>query len=83
MSEICSFNVYPNITITKKIVKTTIRVCEYVPFTKAVLSVLLLDENDIGLENKIFVMDVTNGFLEWGSDDKYLVNWVKEKLSNS
>lgn len=83
MSEICSFNVYPNITITKKVVKGILRVTEYVPFIKANISVMLFDENDKIIDNRFFVIDTTNGFNEWSNDDKYLVNWVKNKLTDT
>ena len=80
MSEICSFNVYPNITITKKIVRGVLRVSEYIPFIKANIMVVLFDENDKVIDNRCYVLDGED-FLNWGNDDKYLVNWVKTKLN--
>lgn len=81
MSDICSFNVYPNITVTRKIVRAVLRVMEYIPFTKATIYVVLFDENDKVIDNRNYILDTTNGFNEWSSDDKYLVNWVKQKLT--
>ena len=80
MSEICSFNVYPNITITKKVVRGVLRVSEYIPFTKATILVMLFDENDKLIDNRVYVIEGED-FLNWGTDDKYLVNWVKNKLN--
>ena len=82
MSEICSFNVFPNINITKKIVKAILRVTEYVPFIKASITVMLFDEYDKIIDTRLYVIDTTNGFNEWTNDDKYLVNWVKTKLAS-
>lgn len=80
MNGLCNFNVYPNINITKKVVQASIRVSEYVLFSHAILDVILLDENDECIGNNTFVIDTSNGFLEWGSDDKFLVEWVKNKI---
>jgi hypothetical protein len=80
MSEICSFNVYPNITITKKVVRGILRVSEYIPFIKASILVMLFDENDKLIDNRIYIIEGED-FLNWGTDDKYLVNWVKNKLN--
>ena len=80
MSEICSFNVYPNITITKKVVRAVLRVSEYIPFIKATIMVVLFEENDKVIDNRCYVLDGED-FLNWGNDDKYLVNWIKNKLN--
>jgi hypothetical protein len=80
MSEICSFNVYPNITITKKVVKGILRVSEYIPFVKANVAVMLFDENDKIIDNRFYIID-GDDFLNWGNDDKYLVNLIKNKLN--
>lgn len=80
MSEICSFNVYPNINITKKVVRAVIRISEYIPFTKANIIVILFDETDKVIDNRVYVLD-GDDFLNWGNDDKYVVNWIKNKIS--
>lgn len=74
------FNVYPNINISKKIVKAAFKVCEYIPFTSAKISVILFDENDSGIDTRIFTLDETNGFSQWGADDTFLVNWLKTQI---
>jgi len=80
MSDICAFNVFPNITITKKVVKAILRVTEYIPFVKASIMVMLFDENDKLVDTRCYIMDSTNGFSEWSNDDKYLINFVKARL---
>ena len=82
MSEICSFNVFPNISITKKVVKAILRITEYVPFIKANILVMLFDECDKLIDNRFYVIDATNGFLEWSNDDTFLIKWVKNKLAS-
>jgi hypothetical protein len=74
------FPVYPNLTITKRICKAKIAVMRYIPFTSASINVLLYDENDIVIDTRGFVLDLPE-FLDWGNDDKFLVNWVKQKLT--
>lgn len=77
MSEI---NVYPNLKKTITIVKARYNVFNYLPFTSAQISVQFFDLNDMPIETKIYQIDETNGFKDWGSDDKYLENWVKAKI---
>lgn len=73
------FPLYPNTTIITKIVKAKFHVYEYTPFESAKISVVLLDENDLGVKSKFYIIDTSNGFLEWTTDD-YLVKWIKTKL---
>ena len=74
------FNLYPNITITRKIVKVRFAVMEYIPFTQARIMCILYDEDDRAIDNRAFMLEKED-FLNWGSDDKYLVNWIKTKLT--
>ena len=74
-----TFNIYPNINVSKKIVSGKISVYEYIPFTSARISLLLFDENNIAIDNKFFLLEGED-FLSWGTDDKYLITWVKTKL---
>ena len=77
--DITMFNVYPNFSITKRIVKAKIGVMDYIPFTSAKISVLLYDDNYSVVDSRIYLLDSVD-FLQWGTDDKYLINWVKTKL---
>lgn len=82
MSHSPDFNIYPNITITKKIVAGRISVFDYVPFESARIGVMLKDEDGICVENRIYTLDSSNGFNEWGNNDNFLIAWVKNKLSS-
>jgi len=74
------FPVYPNLTITKRICKAKISVMRYIPFVSASINVLLYDENDIVIDTRGYVLELPE-FADWGTDDKWLVNWVKQKLT--
>lgn len=74
------FNVYPNITITQRVVKARFAVADYIPFTRARIMCILYDENDKAIDNRTYMLEGED-FLNWGSDDKYLVNWIKTKLT--
>lgn len=77
-----SFNVYPNLIFTTKVCKATFYVEGYVPFKSATIIVLLLDENNRTIETKNYILDETNGFNQWGADDKYLIEFIKKQLSS-
>lgn len=70
-------NVYPNLKKTITMVKAKYTVFNYLPFTSAQISVQFFDENDIPVETRIYEINYNNGFDKWGTDDKYLENWVK------
>jgi hypothetical protein len=74
-----TFNVYPNFSITKRIVKAKIGVTEYLPFTSAKISVLLFDDTYSVVDSRIMLLENPD-FANWGTDDKFLLNWVKSKL---
>jgi hypothetical protein len=74
-------NVYPNIKVYKTICKAQIKILEIKLFEHITIMVRLLDENDVIAETRILVMDKTNGYNNWGSDDQYVLKWVKEQLS--
>lgn len=74
------FNVYPNFSITKRVVKAKIGVMEYIPFTSAKISVLLIDDTYSVVDSRIMLLENPD-FANWGTDDKFLLNWVKSKLN--
>lgn len=74
------FPMYPNIKIIKVGVKCRFNVYEYTPFVSAKICVVILDEHDVGIENKFFTLDTSNGFNEWSNDDTFLIKWLKEQL---
>lgn len=74
-------NVYPNITVSKTIVKAKILIIEMKLFESVRFMVQLLDENDTIVDNRVLLMDKSNGYDEWLNDDTYVLNWVKKQLS--
>jgi hypothetical protein len=73
--------VYPNISIQKKIVRMTIEPIELRLFESLSMSVLFFDMDDKLVDAKKMVLDQTNGYSEWGSDDKFIITWIKQQLS--
>jgi hypothetical protein len=73
--------VYPNIKIYKTICKAQIKIIEIKLFQSITIMVRLLDENNVIVESRILVMDKTNGYTNWSTDDQYVLKWVKEQLS--
>lgn len=77
--DVTTFNVYPNFSITKRIVKAKIGVMEYIPFTSAKISVLLIDDAYSVVDSRIMLLENPD-FANWGTDDIFLLKWVKSKL---
>lgn len=76
------FNIYPNIKKSITIVKARYAVFNYVPFTSANVSVQFFDADDLPIETKVYEINVTNGFNDWGTDDKFLEAWIKQQIYN-
>lgn len=76
------YPLYPNLTIIHKIVKIRINIFEYNMFESAKISVILLDELDKPIENRLMTIDASNGFNDWNNDDTFIVKWVKDKLQH-
>lgn len=74
------FIVYPNFSITKRIVRAKLGVMDYIPFVSAKISVLLLDDTECVVDSRIYSLELPE-FAGWGTDDKFLINWVKSKLT--
>ena len=74
-----TFNIYPNINITKKVISAKLIVYDYILFTSAIIKCILIDQTDSIIETRMFVLEGED-FRNWGTDDKYLINWVKKKL---
>ena len=73
-------NVYPNIKRTVNIVKMNIRVMDMVLFESVTMCVTFINEENIPIENKVLVLNKSNGYDEWMNDDGYVVEWVKKQL---
>jgi len=50
-------------------------------FEKANFRVLLYDTDGILTDNRYFELD-TEQYLQWNSDDRWLINYVKSKLQD-
>ena len=76
-----SFIIYPNLKKTINMVKfTNIQILEYRLFESAYICCDLMDENDIFIEQRQFLLNNSNGFNLWGMDDKFIVNFIKTEL---
>lgn len=80
MNTSVEFNLYPNIKKTITMVRVRYNIFEYCPFQYAKIAVQFIDDQGIAVDNKLLEINTTNGFLQWGSDDKYLENWIKAQL---
>ena len=76
-------NVYPNIKVSKTIVKAQIQIIDIKLFENVRIMVRLLDENDIAVDSRILTMDKSNGYDNWQNDDNYVLKWVKEQLQGN
>ena len=79
-----SFIIYPNLKKTLNIVKFgNVQILEYKLFSHAYITVDLFDDKDTFIESKGFTLDASNGFSSWGSDDKYILNFIKSELQRT
>ena len=76
-----NFNVYPNIKQSVTICKASITIQSYIMFKSATLMVSLYDTDDNYISVKVYTLEGTD-FSNWGTDDTYVINWVKNKLQN-
>jgi len=53
---------------------------DYNPFKYAKITVILLDENNTPVDTRVFELNLSNGFLNWSNDDKFLETWIKTQL---
>ena len=81
MNTSTDFNVYPNIKQSVTICRASITVQSYVMFKSATLMVSLFDTNDNFVCVKVYTIEDLD-FSNWGTDDSYIINWVKSKLQN-
>lgn len=79
-----SFIIYPNLKKTLNIVKfSNVQIIEYKLFQSAFITFDLFDEKDVFIESKGFSLDLSNGFLQWGSDDKFIIQFIKSELQRT
>lgn len=81
MSSNFEFNVYPNITVTKKIVRAEVSIVQLILFESARIAVMLYDEDNKVQKVHQLILDKNNGYENWISD-AWLLNWVKQQILN-
>ena len=74
------FNVYPNITVSKKIVRAEVSIVELKLFESARIAVMLYDEDNRVQKVHQLMLDQTNGYNDW-LNDKWLLDWVKTQIN--
>ena len=79
MNNPIEFNVYPNIKHAVTICRATVSVQSYVMFKSATLCVTLFDTNDSVVSVKLYTIE-GDAFTSWGTDDSYVVSWVKKQI---
>lgn len=77
-----SFPLYPNLKKTITMVKLKYIIYDYKPFEYAKITLIFLDENDMPVDTRVLELNKSNGFSSWGSDDKYLEQWIKTQIYN-
>ena len=77
-----TYIIYPNKKKTVNIVKFgNIKIIEYKLFESAYISCELYNENDNLIEEAYFTLDNSNGFQQWSTDDKFIINFIKGELN--
>ena len=74
------FKIYPNLTITKKIVRAEVTIIEIKLFQSARIGCLLYDEDNKIQQSHQLILDQTNGYDNW-TTDKWLLDWVKKQIN--
>lgn len=74
------FNVYPNITVTKKIIRAEVSIVELKLFESARIACLLYDEDNKVQRAHQLILNKENGYENW-TTDKWLIEWVKQQIN--
>lgn len=70
---------YPNLKKTLTICKFTYQILEIKLSESVRVAVYLFTENDLLVESKQYLIESTE-YKNWGSDDSYLINLLKQKI---
>jgi hypothetical protein len=70
---------YPPIIQNIKLNKFTVSVNDIILFTSCTLLAILYDAEDRPYDNRMYKLEGSD-YLEWNSDDKYIIDYVKSKL---
>ena len=73
------FPVYPNLKRITNICKCKYQILEIILFKSVRVAVYLYNESDTVIESRQYIIE-GNEYNNWGSDDKYLVNLLKQKI---
>ena len=70
---------YPPIKKVQTMNQFNINVLELKLFESVKLSVLLFDSDNIILDSRVYIIEI-NDYLQWNNDDKYILDWVRNRL---
>lgn len=72
---------YPNMKKTFNICKFKYQILE-IKLTESVrVAVYLFNENDLLIDSKQYLIEGTE-YKNWGSDDNYIINLIKQKIQS-
>jgi hypothetical protein len=73
--------IYPNIKMpSKTAIAFTYTIDKLVLFESLRIFVSLHDDKDFVVDTRVLTMDGVD-YTNWGNDDKYVINWIKKKLT--
>jgi len=73
--------IYPNIKMpSKTAVAFTFTIDKLVLFESLRIFVSLHDDRGFTIDTRVLTMEGQD-YLDWGNDDKYVINWIKKKLT--
>ena len=75
------FPIYPNIQRILKIVKFTYQILEIKLFESVRIAVYLYSDQDVMIEARQYIIEGEE-YANWGTEDKYLVNLLKQKIQS-
>jgi hypothetical protein len=75
------FPVYPNIKRIINICKFRYTILEIILFKSIRIAVYLLNENDMVIESRQYVIEGEE-YNAWSQDDKYIIALLKQKIQN-
>jgi hypothetical protein len=75
------YPIYPNIKKTYSICKFKYKILEIKLKESVRIAVYLFSENDLLIDSRQYLIE-GNEYLNWGTDDGYLINLIKQKIQN-
>lgn len=65
--------------IVYEIISFTIQEVMVVPFNKAIIYIVLNTLSEMCVDTRLLSME-GDAYNQWGGDDEYLINWIREQL---